>query len=164
MPDFVARAQQEWPASGHVSVPQQTWETTAFNTASYVRLTRTDSKQANAYKVVIREAAAGNVLWVSPGQLGLARNESQSVGVAAISRNAYQWQQLRGTGWGQLMLLGLALGVLGLGVDAAFDIGKYKTIFEVSDATAANARAVAYLLKIAGLVIVFLQATWFKKD
>jgi len=62
------------------------------------------------------------------------------------------------------MLLGLALGVLGLGIDAAFDIGKYKVIFEASDATAANARAAAYLLKIAGLVIVFLQATWFRKD
>jgi hypothetical protein len=44
------------------------------------------------------------------------------------------------------------------------DIGKYKLLFPTSDAMAAWARLVAYFLKALGLLIVFLQATWFKKD
>ncbi|HEX3633004.1 MAG TPA: hypothetical protein VHZ01_10890 [Casimicrobiaceae bacterium] len=115
-------------------------------------------------KVTPREAASGNVVWVSPGQLGLAANEARPVTVEAADKNAYQWMQLVGTGWGQLTLVGLALGLIGIGIDAAFDIGKYKLLFPTGDAVAASARVAAYVLKALGLLIVFLQATWFKKD
>jgi hypothetical protein len=116
------------------------------------------------FKVTPREAAAGNVVWLSPGQLGLAAKESCAVLVEPADKNAYQWMQLVGTGWGQLTLIGLALGLIGIGIDAAFDIGKYKLLFPTSDAVAGLARLGAYVLKALGLLIVFLQATWFKKD
>jgi hypothetical protein len=162
--NFNARGNPGWTSSGHVSVPQQTWDKTSLRDAQYVRLTRSDNQASNVYKVTPREAATGTVVWVSPGQLGLAAKEVCAVTVEAADKNAYQWMQLAGTGWGQLTLVGLALGLIGIGIDAAFDIGKYKVLFPTSDAVAASARLGAYVLKALGLLIVFLQATWFRKD
>jgi hypothetical protein len=162
--NFTARGNPGWTSSGQVSVPQQSWDKTSLRDARYVRLTRSDNQASSVFKVTPREAAAGNVVWVSPGQLGLAAKESCAVLVELADKNAYQWMQLVGTGWGQLTLIGLALGLIGIGIDAAFDIGKYKLLFPTSDAMAAWARLVAYFLKALGLLIVFLQATWFKKD
>jgi hypothetical protein len=162
--NFEARGDPGWTSSGQVSVPQQTWDKTSLRDARYVRLTRSDNKASNVFRVTPREAAAGNVVWVSPGQLGLAANEVRAVTAACADKNAYQWMQLIGTGWGQLTLVGLALGLIGIGIDAAFDIGKYKLLFPTSDAVAAWARVGAYVLKALGLLIVFLQATWFRKD
>ena len=101
---------------------------------------------------------------MSPGQLGLAAKEVAAVVIEAADKNAYQWMQLVGTEWGRLTLAGLALGLIGIGIDAAFDIGKYQLLFPTSDTVAAWARVVAYVLKALGLLIVFLQATWFRKD
>jgi hypothetical protein len=162
--NFDARGHPGWTSSGQVSVPQQTWDKTALRDARYVRITRSDNQASSVFKVTPREAAGGNAVWVSPGQLGLAAKEVRAVTVEAASKNAYQWSQLVGTGWGQLTLIGLVLGLIGIGIDAAFDIGKYKLLFPTSDAMAAWARLVAYFLKALGLLIVFLQATWFKKD
>ena len=145
-------------------MPQQSWDKTSLRDARYVRLTRSDNQASSVFKVTPREAAAGNVVWVSPGQLGLAAKESCAVLVELADKNAYQWMQLVGTGWGQLTLIGLALGLIGIGIDAAFDIGKYKVLFPTSDAVAGLAWLGAYFLKALGLLIVFLQATWFKKD
>ena len=162
--NFDARGAPGWTSSGQVSVPQQTWDKTSLRDALYVRITRSDNQASNVFKVAAREAAAGNVLWVSPGQLGLAAKEVCAVTVVAANKKAYQWMQLVGTGWGRLTLVGLALGLIGIGIDAAFDIGKYKVLFPTGDAVAACARVGAYILKAVGLLIVFLQATWFKKD
>ena len=148
--NFEARGDPGWTSSGQVSVPQQTWDKTPLRDARYVRLTRSDNKASNVFRVTPREAAAGN--------------EVRAVTAAAADKNAYQWMQLIGTGWGQLTLVGLALGLIGIGIDAAFDIGKYKLLFPTSDAVAAWARVGAYVLKALGLLIVFLQATWFRKD
>ena len=162
--NFDARGDPSWASSGLISVPQQTWDKSSLRDARYVRLTRSDNQASNVFKVTPREAATGNLVWVSPGQLGLAANEVRAVTIDAADKNAYQWMQLVGTGWGQLTLVGLALGLIGIGIDAAFDIGKYKLLFPTSDAMAAWARVAAYVLKALGLLIVFLQATWFKKD
>jgi hypothetical protein len=161
---FNARGNPGWTSSGQVSVPQQTWDKTSLRDARYVRLIRSDNQASNVFKVTPREAATGNVVWVSPGQLGLAAKEVCAVKVEAADKNAYQWMQLLGSGWGQLTLVGLALGLIGIGIDAAFDIGKYQVLFPTSDAVAAWARLGAYVLKALGLLIVFLQATWFRKD
>lgn len=161
---FEARASPDWTSPGAISVPQQTWDQSALRNARYVRVTRQDSAISAIYKVSPRASAAGNVVWVSAGQLGLASNQVSSVVVEAATRNAYQWNQLVGTGWGWLTLLGLALGLIGIAIDGAFDIGKYRLLFPTSDAVAAGARSIAYVLKALGLLIVFLQATWFKKD
>lgn len=161
---FDARGDPGWTSPGQISVPQQTWDQTSLREAGYVRLTRSDNQASNVFKVTPREAATGRVVWLSPGQLGLAANEVCAVTADVADKNAYQWMQLVGTGWGQLTLVGLALGLIGIGIDAAFDIGKYKLLFPTSDAVAAWARVVAYILKAVGLLIVFLQATWFKKD
>ncbi|HEY2864703.1 MAG TPA: hypothetical protein VGK37_13880 [Casimicrobiaceae bacterium] len=104
------------------------------------------------------------MVWLSAGQLGLVPNQVSAVLIEAAGRNAYQWSQLVDTGWGKLTLLGLALGLIGIGIDGAFDIGKYKPLIPTSDTVAAGARSIAYVLKAAGLLIVFLQATWFKRD
>ena len=162
--NFDARAEPNWTSSGQVSVPQQTWDRSSLRDARYVRLTRNDGGNSNIYKVASRESAGGKVVWVSAGQLGLALNEVRAVTVDAAGRTAYQWSQLLGTAWGRLTLIGLALGLIGIGIDAAFDIGKYKLLFPTSDTMAADARLIAYILKAFGLLIVFLQATWFKKD
>ncbi|HEX4525001.1 MAG TPA: hypothetical protein VH704_15875 [Casimicrobiaceae bacterium] len=162
--NFDARGDPGWTSPGQISVPQQTWDQTSLRDARYVRLTRSDNQASNVFKVTPREAATGRVVWLSPGQLGLAANEVHAVTIDTADKNAYQWMQLVGTGWGKLTLLGLALGLVGIGIDAAFDIGKYKLLFPTSDALAAWARVVAYILKAVGLLIVFLQATWFKKD
>ncbi len=162
--NFDARGHPGWTSSGQVSVPQQSWDKTSLRDARYVRLTRSDNQASGMFKVTPREAAGGNAVWVSPGQLGLAAKEIRAVTIEAASRKAYQWSQLVGTAWGQLTLIGLALGLIGIGIDAAFDIGKYKLLFPTSDAMMALARFGAYVLKALGLLIVFLQATWFKKD
>lgn len=162
--NFNARGDPGWTSSGQVSVPQQTWDKSSLRDARYVRLTRSDNQASNIFKVTPREAAGGNVVWLSAGQLGLAANQVCAVTVEAADKNAYQWMQLVGTGWGRLTLFGLALGLIGIGIDAAFDVGKYKLLFPTSNAVAAWARLGAYVLKALGLLIVFLQATWFKKD
>jgi hypothetical protein len=162
--NFDARGHPGWTSSGQVSVPQQSWDKSSLRDARYVRLTRSDNQASNVFKVTPREAAGGNVVWVSAGQLGLAAKEVRAVTIEAAGRNAYQWSQLVGTGWGQLTLIGLALGLIGIGIDAAFDIGKYKLLFPTGDGVMALARFGAYVLKGLGLLIVFLQATWFRKD
>lgn len=162
--NFNALGDPGWASPGQVSVPQQTWDRTSLRNERYVRLTRSDHQASNVFKVMPREAAAGDVVWVSPGQLGLAAKEVAPVVIDAADKNAYQWMQLVGTEWGRLTLAGLALGLIGIGIDAAFDIGKYQLLFPTSDAVAAWARVVAYVLKALGLLIVFLQATWFRKD
>jgi hypothetical protein len=161
---FDARANPEWTSAGAVSVPQQTWDQSALRDARYVRLTRQDTATSAIYKVSPRGSAGGNVVWLSAGQLGLVPNQVSAVLIEAAGRNAYQWSQLVDTGWGKLTLLGLALGLIGIGIDGAFDIGKYKPLIPTSDTVAAGARSIAYVLKAAGLLIVFLQATWFKRD
>ena len=162
--NFNALGDPGWASPGQVSVPQQTWDKTSLRNERYVRLTRSDNQAENVFKVMPREGAAGDVVWVSPGQLGLAAKEVVAVVIEAADKNAYHWMQLVGTEWGRLTLAGLALGLIGIGIDAAFDIGKYQLLFPTSDTVAAWARVVAYVLKALGLLIVFLQATWFRKD
>lgn len=165
MPEiFDARGKTDWSASGQVSVPQQTWSAGSLRDARYLRLRRSDDGGSGIYRINIREAAAGRTVWVSVGELGLAADEVQAVTAEAADRNAYQWGRLTASTWGRLTLLGLALGLFGIGIDAAFDIGKQWLVFPTSGHAAAIARGIAYVLKAVGLLIVFLQGTWFKPD
>ena len=161
---FDARGKSDWSQSGQVSVPAQTWGKCSLREARYVRLTRNDDRQSGVYKISLREGAAGTTIWLGVGELGLAVDEVRAVTAKAAGRNAYQWDRLLGSTWGRLTLAGLAIGLVGIGIDAAFDIGKQWLLFPTSDHTAALARSCAYVLKAAGLVIVFLQATWFRRD
>jgi hypothetical protein len=92
--NFNALGDPGWASPGQVSVPQQTWDKTSLRNERYVRLTRSDNQTKNVFKVMPREGAAGDVVWVSPGQLGLAAKEVVAVVIEAADKNAYQWMQL----------------------------------------------------------------------
>jgi len=163
MPNYIARVPTTGGTSGQASFPGNNWPNVG---AKYVRLTRTDNPRISAiYKVALREGADGNQVWVAAGQLGLSQNQSTYVTFDVVNANAYQRNYLLRTPQGRGLLTGLALGVAGLWVDFAFEYGKsVHAYFHLNAVWATVIRVFALLAKVSGLIIVFLNATWWKKD
>ncbi len=165
--DFVALAKSG--VKSGASVPLTTWRASKFASAKYIRISRKfgEKSLSATFKVATpREGAEGNQIHLPEGRLELKLGEPEvSVTVTPITAWGYEFSQVRETGTGVLVVLALVIGVIAIVIDTSFDVGKTGwVLFELTSFWFYFAKAFAFLCKIALLVIVWLQATRYKKD
>jgi hypothetical protein len=151
--------------STQASVPEQTWQHTTWwrEGVRYVKLTA-NGKSA-IYETQVRASADTKEIWLADGQLGLKHMDASPVVVAPSSKFRLDLQALLNTGYGQLLIIGLVIGLLGIAIDASLEAGKRGyVLIGLSDAGLFFAYLASVVLKAVGLLATFLTATFFKKD
>jgi len=147
------------------SVPENTWVTTSWwqNGIKYVRLSA-NGRQA-VFETQLRPSAGGDEIWVADGQLGLKHLDSKIAEIEPSTKFKFDLQALRKTGYGQLLIVGLIAGAIGLAVEVSLEAGKRGFVLViVSDFELLLAYAFSMVLKAVGLLAAFLTASFFKKD
>jgi hypothetical protein len=161
----VARQDGAIIKSTQASVPEQTWRESPWWREG-IRQVRLSAKSKSAiYEILIRQSAQGHDIWLADGQLGLAHLEASPVVIEASSKFRFDLQSLMHTGYGQLLIVGLCIGLLGIATDAALEAGKRGfVLFRSTDLQLFIAYLGSVVLKAVGLLATFLTATFFKKD
>lgn len=146
-----------------VSVPDNDWKASRWNTARQVWL-RVGTQRA-VFEVVRRPGGSGRQIVIAAGQLGLTGAQPQPVTISPATRVSLDWRLLADTGYGRVLMFGLAIGLSGIAIDVALEAGKRGYVWiALGDAGLFGWYAASQVLKAVGLLLTFLTATFYKKE
>jgi hypothetical protein len=127
----------------------------------YVRLVA--GKQQCVLKTTTRRGASGQVLLVSSRTIKAVPDGTEVQFVEASSLR-YHWHRLWHDTSKTAGLVGLLLTVIGLVIDASLAIGKVKPLIAVSETAIVWIMWLSLLIKLIGIVLVFLYKDLLKED
>lgn len=132
---------------------------------SHVRLRANGHSSSYRVDALTRKNSSDGQLWVAEGELGLVANVDTEVAISRSTKFATDLRTIIETGYGWVLLCGLLFGLVGLGLDAAAEIGKRGYVwFQCTPLQMLASYLAAELLKALGLLSAFLTASFFKKE
>ena len=104
---------------------------------------------------IVRIGASGDQIFVSPRS---SLPDKEVAAADGVSELHYYWFRVQRDPILKLAAAGLATGVAGICIDAARDLGETWPLITVSPFWMAASKGIGYLLKVFGLLIVFVVA------